>query len=100
VAAAIARLAETTREQGLLTCNVGRGEAVEGSQIIELIGRMLGRDVDVVVDQGRVRAEDRPVLVSDTRLAEAELGWRAGTGLEEGLAAALERPLGEGVAVS
>jgi hypothetical protein len=47
-----------------------------------------------------VRAEDRPVLVSDTRLVEAELGWRAGTGLEEGLAAALERPLGEGVAVS
>jgi UDP-glucose 4-epimerase len=100
VASAIARLAETARKQRLLTCNIGRGEAVEGARIIELLGRLLGRDVEVVVDQARVRADDRPVLVGDTRLAEAELGWRAETGLEEGLAAALQRPLGEGVAVS
>jgi UDP-glucose 4-epimerase len=100
VASAIARLGDACRERGLLTCNIGREEAVEGSRIVELIGRALGRDVKVVVDQQRVRADDRPVLVSDCRLAHSELDWHAQTGLEEGLEAALERPLGDGVALA
>jgi UDP-glucose 4-epimerase len=100
VATAIARLGEVCRERGLLTCNMGREEAVEGSRIVELIGRALGRDVKVVVDQQRVRADDRPVLASDCRLAHSELDWHAQTSLEEGLDAALERPLGDGVALA
>jgi UDP-glucose 4-epimerase len=100
VASAIAKLGDVCREHGLLTCNIGREEAVEGSRIVELIGRALGRDVKVVVDQKRVRADDRPVLASDCRLAHSELDWHAQTGLEEGLEAALERPLGDGVAVA
>jgi UDP-glucose 4-epimerase len=100
VASAIARLGEVCREHGLLTCNIGREEAVEGSRIVELVGRALGRDVKVVVDEQRVRADDRAVLVSDCRLAHSELDWHAQTGLEEGLEAALERPLGDGVAVA
>jgi UDP-glucose 4-epimerase len=100
VASAIARLSDVSRERGLLTCNIGREEAVEGSRIVELIGRALGRDVKVVVDRERVRADDRPVLASDCRLAHAELDWHAQTSLEEGLEAALERPLGDGVAVA
>jgi nucleoside-diphosphate-sugar epimerase len=83
-----------------LTCNIGREEAVEGSRIVELIGRALGRDVEVVVDQQRVRVDDRPVLASDCRLAHSELDWNAQIGLEEGLEAALERPLGDGVALA
>jgi len=100
VASAIARLADVCQEHGLLTCNIGRGEAVEGSRIVELIGRALGRDVEVLVDRDRIRADDRAVLLSDCRLARAELNWRATTGLEEGLKAALERPLGDGVSLA
>jgi UDP-glucose 4-epimerase len=100
VASAIARLSDVSRKRGLLTCNIGREEAVEGSRIVELIGRALGRDVKVVVDQERVRADDRPVLASDCRLAHAELDWHAQTSLEEGLEAAIERPLGDGVALA
>jgi UDP-glucose 4-epimerase len=100
VASAIARLADVCRDRGLLTCNIGREEAVAGSRIVELIGRGLDRDVKVVVDRGRVRADDRPVLASDCRLAHSELDWRPQTGLEEGLEAALERPLGDGVALA
>jgi UDP-glucose 4-epimerase len=100
VASAIARLSDVSRERGLLTCNIGREEAVEGARIVELIGRALGRDVKVVVDQERVRADDRPVLASDCRLAHTELDWHAQTSLEEGLEAALERPLGDGVALA
>jgi len=100
VASAIARLGDVCRDHGLLTCNIGREEAVEGSRIVELIGHALGRDVKVVVDQQRVRADDRPVLASDCRLAHSELDWNAQIGLEEGLAATLERPLGDGVALS
>ena len=100
VAAAVARLGDVCRDHGLLTCNIGREEAVEGSRMVELIGRALGRDVEVVVDQQLVRADDRPVLASDCRLAHSELDWHAQTDLEEGLAATLERPLGDGVALS
>lgn len=100
VASAIARLADVCQERGLLTCNIGREEAVEGSRIVELIGRALGRDVEVVVDRRRVRADDRAVLLSDCRLAHSELDWRVRTGLEEGLEAAFERPLGDGVALA
>jgi UDP-glucose 4-epimerase len=100
VASALARLGELCLAHGLLTCNIGREEAVEGSQILELIGRALGRDVKVVVDQERVRADDRPVLASNCRLAHSKLGWHAQTGLEEGIEAALERPTGDGLALS
>jgi UDP-glucose 4-epimerase len=100
VASALVRLGDVCREYGLLTCNIGREEAVEGSRIVELIGRLLGREVEVVVDQERIRADDRPVLASDCRLARSELDWHAQTGLEEGLEEALARPLGEGVALA
>lgn len=98
--AAIARLGDVCPERGLLTCNVGREEAVEGSRIVELIATALGRDVKIEVDRQRVRTDDRPVLVSNCRLAHSELDWHPQTGLEEGLEAALERPLGEGVALA
>jgi UDP-glucose 4-epimerase len=100
VASAIARLGDVCRDHGLLTCNIGREEAVEGSRIVELIGQAIGRDVKVVVDRQRVRADDRPVLLSDCRLAHSELDWHAQTHLEDGLAATLKRPLGDGVALS
>ena len=100
VAAAIARLGDVCRERGLLTCNVGREEAVEGSRIVELIGTALGREVKIEVDPQRVRTDDRPVLASNCRLAHSELDWHPQTGLEEGLEAALERPLGKGVALA
>jgi UDP-glucose 4-epimerase len=100
VAAAIARLGDVCRERGLLTCNVGREEAVEGSRIVELIGTALGREVKIEVDRQRVRTDDRPVLASNCRLAHSELDWHPQTGLEEGLEAALGRPLGKGVALA
>ena len=100
VVAAIARLGDACRERGLLTCNVGREQAVEGSRIVELIGTALGREVKIEVDRQRVRTDDRPVLASNCRLAHSELDWHPQTGLEEGLEAALERPLGEGVALA
>jgi len=56
--------------------------------------------VKIEVDRQRVRTDDRPVLASNCRLAHSELDWHPQTGLEEGLEAALERPLGKGVALA
>jgi UDP-glucose 4-epimerase len=99
VASALARLAAVCREHGVLTCNIGREEAVDGSRIVHLIGEALGRDAEIVVDRDRLRADDRAVLLSDCRLAHSELDWRADTGLEAGIETALGRPLADGVAL-
>ena len=99
VASALARLAAVCQEHGVLTCNIGREEAVDGSRIVQLIGQALGRDAEIVVDRDRLRADDRAVLLSDCRLAHSELDWRAGTGLEAGIETALGRPLADGVAL-
>jgi UDP-glucose 4-epimerase len=99
VASALARLAAVCQERGVLTCNIGREEAVDGLRVVELIGQALGRDAEVVVDRDRVRADDRAVLLSDCSVAHSELDWRAETGLEAGIEAALGRPLAAGVAL-
>lgn len=95
VAAGLARMAAAPRSPGLRTFNLGRGEAVEGARLVEVLAQLLGLRIEVRVDFDRVRRDDRPVLLSAPALAAVELGWRPATGLEEGLGAAIARPVGE-----
>ena len=92
VAAALARMATRARD-GCRTLNVCRGEAVEGNEIVRLLGELMDVRPDVKVDPARVRSDDRPQLVGDPARATAELGWTAATGLRDGLEAAIERPV-------
>lgn len=97
VACALQSLSQVAAAGGLLTCNVGREEAIEGKTVVEILGRLTGRDIELRTDLARLRADDRPVLLSDCRVARRELGWQAETGLEEGLEAALRQPIAGGV---
>ncbi len=98
VAAGIVALADSG-EGGLRRCNLGRQQAHDGFELVRCVGELLGRDLDVVSDPGRVRSADRPLLLSDCSRAQALLGWEARTSLQEGLRAAIARPTATGVEV-
>jgi UDP-glucose 4-epimerase len=94
------RLVGATSEHGLFVCNLGRGEPVDGHDVVSTVQRLLGRSLHVTVDPARLRASDRPFLVSDCRRADEVLGWKAQTGLERGLAEAIRHPAAASVALA
>lgn len=63
--------------------NVGSGIGVSLNQLVEEIGKLLGRQL--TVQRGEARLVDVPVNVLDCSLALRHLGWRAATPLAEGL---------------
>lgn len=63
--------------------NVGSGIGVSLNQLVEEIGKLLGRRLRV--QRGAARLVDVPVNVLDCSLALRHLGWRATTALAEGL---------------
>jgi NAD dependent epimerase/dehydratase len=69
------------------TVQLGTGESVSVRQLVELVGELLGKDLEVQTDPGRVRppASEVELLVSDPTRAESLCGWRPQTGLREGL---------------
>jgi nucleoside-diphosphate-sugar epimerase len=95
VASALAKLTDAASRHGVLTCNIGTGRAVTGSHVVATIAGLLGQEVEIIVDESRIRADDRPVLLSDCSTAHSELGWTATTPLEQGLRAAVERPVAD-----
>lgn len=96
VARALVSLADATSSGERLVCNVGTGETHTGEEIVSDVGRLLGRHLTVLTDPGRIRSSDRPALCADVSRAERLLGWRPQVSFEDGLAAAIEEPVGPG----
>jgi UDP-glucose 4-epimerase len=65
--------------------NIGGGSRVSVNQVLEMIGRVSGRQPKVVVDP--VQKGDMRHTFADTSLARADLEFRPTVSLEEGLAA-------------
>jgi UDP-glucose 4-epimerase len=99
VARGLIALTDDTLEEPQLTCNLGAERAVDGDEIVATVGRLMGRELRVVSDPARLRASDRPVLLSDCSRAREALRWTARWGLEDGLQAAIEEPTAAGVVV-
>lgn len=100
VGAALAAMPAAVREHGWVVCNVGRGEELDGDEIVREVGQLVGHDLDVTTDPARVRKSDRPHLLSDSSKAARLLGWSAGTSLRDGLRAALDEPVAAGLEIS
>ena len=68
--------------------NLGTGESVTVGDLVERIGRIVGRPLTVQRDPVRIRPAASEVgrLVSDNRLARTRLGWTPEIGLDTGLA--------------
>lgn len=99
VAHALIALAMLPVEHDWVVCNVGRGVAIDGQQIVQEIGQLMSGQLSVDTDPARVRASDRPVLLSHCALAEDLLSWRPQTDLQDGLRAAIQRPMAAGVRI-
>jgi UDP-glucose 4-epimerase len=99
VARGIIALAGGVEAHGQLTCNLGREHAVDGFELVDAIGALMGRALSVVSDPARMRASDRPVLLSDCSRARSVLSWRARTSLHDGIRAAIAQPTAVGVDV-
>jgi UDP-glucose 4-epimerase len=93
VADALVKLSEAVADGGLEICNVGSEVAYDGHRVVELVGEVLERELEVLTDPARLRASDRPDLLSDCSRARELLGWSAQTDFREGIARAAMLPL-------
>lgn len=67
--------------------NIGSGREISIGDLIEKIKKLVGRNLDVVTDEDRVRPEKSEVgrLLANREKAQRLLGWQPEISLEEGL---------------
>ena len=65
-------------------CNVGTGRARSGQDVVSAIGNALSRELEVEIDQKRLRAVDRPVLCADVANAGERFGVASDNYLRSG----------------
>jgi dTDP-glucose 4,6-dehydratase len=80
------RVGETPGVEGE-TFNLGTGSEVRIRDLAEEIISLIGRPVEIVVDEARLRPEKSEVqrLLSDNSLARERLGWQPAVPLKQGL---------------
>jgi NAD dependent epimerase/dehydratase len=69
------------------TINLGTGREISVGDLVQLIGKLLGKPIDVQADSQRLRPDKSEVdrLLADNTKARQLLGWEPSIGLEEGL---------------
>jgi dTDP-glucose 4,6-dehydratase len=74
------------------TIQLGTGDDVAIGDIVELVGEILGRKLEVELDEARVRpaASEVERLISDPSLAQELTGWSPKVELRDGLARTLD----------
>jgi dTDP-glucose 4,6-dehydratase len=67
--------------------NIGRGEDVSIGELVERIGRLMGRSIEVKTDSDRVRPASSEVerLLAGTKLAQSLWSWKPNYSLDQGL---------------
>lgn len=69
------------------TINLGSGREISIGDLAQLIGRLVGKPIEIITDDARVRPEKSEVerLIADTTLARTVLEWKPEVSLEDGL---------------
>jgi dTDP-glucose 4,6-dehydratase len=80
------RVGETPGIEGE-TFNLGSGSEIRVGDLAEEIIALVGRPVEIVIDEARLRPEKSEVqrLLSDNRRAGERLGWQPRVSLRQGL---------------
>jgi dTDP-glucose 4,6-dehydratase len=83
--------AQTTGIEGK-TINLGVGSEIRIKELVNEIISILGKPIEIVVDEERLRPSKSEVtrLLSDNRLARELLGWTPRVSLREGLSKTIE----------
>lgn len=85
VAAAIIMLAGTEGEASCGAFNIGTGAEHSVAEIIDVVRNILGRPIEVVIDERRLRDVDRMHLVADVSRMRGSFGWSPRYDLHSGL---------------
>jgi dTDP-glucose 4,6-dehydratase len=69
------------------TINLGSGSEISIGDLAQLIGRLVGKPIEITTDDNRIRPDQSEVerLIADTTLAQRVLGWQPEISLEDGL---------------
>jgi UDP-glucose 4-epimerase len=73
-------------EEGLTVLNIGTGTEYSVEEVVQIISRLLGRQVSIQIDSQRLRPVDRLHLVADMSKTRKVLNLQRIRSLEEGLA--------------
>jgi UDP-glucose 4-epimerase len=65
--------------------NVGTGNSYSVREVVEAIGEALGKDIEIIQEEERVRESDRPHLCADPSLLKQKTSWDPTVTLVEGL---------------
>lgn len=90
VAAALHRLLSAPRDAD--TFNLGSGRSVSVADLVQICQQILGRPIEVEIEQRRLRSLDRAELVADARLLRETTGWQPARSLFETLSELLTEP--------
>jgi NAD dependent epimerase/dehydratase len=74
------------------TYNIATGEDISVGDVVEVVGKLLGRELTVHTDEQRLRPELSEVhqLLGDAAKLRAATGWTPATSLHDGLQAVIE----------
>ncbi len=81
-------------EDGCYTLNFATGVAQSMQEVIDMIGEVLGKKINVETDPAKVRKSERPHLQADVSKLKDILGWTPNHDLKSGLTELLK---GEGL---
>ncbi len=76
---------------GFETFNVGTGSAVSVQEVVRTLEQLLGKSLDILQEDKRLRAIDRPYLCADTTKLSRATGWHPVWSLRQGLQALLQQ---------
>ncbi len=81
-------------DDGCFTLNFATGVAQSMQEVIDMVGEVLGKKINVETDPAKVRATERPHLQADVTKLKEILGWTPNHDLKSGLTELLK---GEGL---
>jgi UDP-glucose 4-epimerase len=89
VAAALGALADII-PQPLRVLNLSSGHSASVEKLIDRIGRLLDRRIDVIIEPGRFRPADKQIQTADIAAIAKIAAWRPAVDLDGGLRALLQ----------